>query len=134
MKTAKLIEYCELLNTRGPAIGSISNMILFSPFRRNDFFADLGGYIGFYSDVKQALLKHFKDEDPFKVEVQKLPDLHFEDYSISPITFFIFMLMFPLASILFLLQMSYLKQIRKQMKEVLRINAEILIKLKREIQ
>jgi hypothetical protein len=72
----------KLLIKDGEEIGKINISILLS-FKRNKFFRHLGNYIDFYTRLKSKL-KNMYSKDSIEYEIiERIPDLHFEDYSIN---------------------------------------------------
>lgn len=106
-------EHIKLLKSDGERLRKTGIAILFS-FNRNLFFDSLGNYIRFYNKLKGSLKIRYSKEPGIGESIEKIPDLHFEDYSLSPITQFILIISLPFSFILILLQWNYMKEIKKK--------------------
>jgi len=109
--TAKLKETMPLLIQDGKKLENINFQILLS-WNRNQFFYHLGNYIAFYNQAVHAIKKHpsYKDKE------LPLRELHFEDYSLSPVVQFLFLIFLPLSFIVLLFQWSYLSEIKRDIR------------------
>ncbi len=125
MKKDKIIEYGKIICSSGEDITYTSNLILFS-FKRNVFFKKLGEFLKFYSDLKISLLKDYQNDKVLYDKLKKLPDIKYENYSISILIFLLLIFTLPLSIIIFLFQMSYLKETKKKIKEAIEIYSEVI--------
>ena len=125
MKEEKIEGYCNLICSKGEEIASTSNAIVFS-LKRNLFFSNLQGYLKFHAELKAALLKQYQKNSTICEKVKNIPDIPYENYALSPIVFFVLMLSFPIGTIIFLLQMNYVKGVRKKVNESIKIYKELI--------
>jgi len=122
----KVKENIKLLIKDGEKFERINISILFS-YKRNLFFSHLSNYINFYNGLKGKLKNHNLNNDSKSEIIQKIPDLHFEDYSLWSVTQFVLIFSLPISFVIFFLQWNYIKEIKNKLKQGL-IGFEQLLK------
>lgn len=106
----QLRDNIQLLIQDGEEIEHVNFSVLLS-FKRNAFFAHLENYINFYSRIRMAT----KNKNPQAAVLEKIPELHFKDYSLSTISHFVLLTLFPVSFIIFLIQWKYIKDLKRKL-------------------
>jgi hypothetical protein len=104
-----LSENLSLLNQDAKKILDVRFSMLFS-LNRNRFFSFLENYSAFYNEYRNRVL-----EENSGVTASSIPQLIFEDYSLSLRFQVLLILMFPLSFIVFILQWNYIMKIKKDL-------------------
>lgn len=104
-----LSENLKLLNQDAQKIFGIRFSMLFS-LNRNRFFSFLKNYSAFYNEYRNKVL----EANP-GIAADRIPELVFEDYSLSLRFQVLLILMFPLSFIVFILQWNYVMDVKKKL-------------------
>jgi hypothetical protein len=131
VKEEKLEEYFNLICLKGEEIANTSSAIVLSP-KRNSFFGNLQGYLKFHAELKAALLKHYQKDSSMLERIKQIPYIHYENYSLSPITFFVLLISLPIGAIIFYMQMNYMKEVRKKVIQSVKIYTELIPFVKKQ--
>ncbi len=118
----ELSENIAFLIYEGKKIKNITIGMLFS-YKRNQFFAYLGKYIGLYNTVRVKVLEGNK-----KIDQNQIPELHFEDYSLWFVTHFFLMFFLPFTFPIFILQWNYIREVKKKLSKGLEVFEGLLDK------
>lgn len=103
-----------LLIKDGEEIEHVTFGILLS-FKRNIFFTHLANYITFYNTLIASLENSHKNKKTLINSLEKIPSLHYKNYSISPLIHCILLITFPVSFILFIIQWNYIKEIKRKL-------------------
>ena len=122
---SKTTDYFERLQA-GTAIVLDTHFSMLFSLKRNEFFEHLEPFLAYYASYNAHLKKQHSNDPAAMNRLNTLPDIPFENYSISPIFLFLMLMALPVTFIIFILQWNYVKEVQRKLKEAALIYHEII--------